>query len=317
MEVENTKNEENNDVKIEVIEDGDTQIEVVDDSPPKPSKYKKMEETPEDANDDELSQYGEKVRKRIQHFQKGYHEARREADTALKEREAAILAAQKVLEENKKLKGSLNENQNSLLEQAKRVVAVELESTRKKYKEAHESGEADKMIEANEELAAAKVKFDRVTNYKPTTLQEDESVVQLPELRPIVPRDEKAESWREENPWFGVDDEMTSLALAYHKKLISEGANPKSEEYYEKINARMRKRFPENFEPTESDDDEVEEKPTKESRPKTNANVVAPATRSSAPKKVRLTQSQLNIAKRLGVPIELYARKVAEQEMRK
>ena len=317
MEAENTKNEENNDVKIEIIDDGDTQVEVIDDTPKKPPKYTEMEDKPKDANEDELSQYGEKVRKRIQHFQKGYHEARREAEVAYKEREAAILAAQKVLEENKKLKGSLNENQNSLLEQAKRVVAVELDNTRKKYRDAHESGEADKMIEANEELAAAKVKFDRVNNYKPTALQEDESVVQLPELKPIVPRDEKAETWRADNPWFGTDDEMTSLALAYHKKIVSEGEDPTSDEYYEKINARMRKRFPENFEPTESDDDEVEEKPTKESRPKTNANVVAPATRSSAPKKVRLTQSQLNIAKRLGVPIELYARKVAEQEMRK
>ena len=136
------------------------------------------------------------------------------------------------------------------------------------------------------------------------------------------PRDEKYEDWREKNTWFGDDEEMTSLALAYHKKIVSAGADPTSDEYYEKINARMRQKFPEYFGP-EDDDDEAEETPAAQSRSKTNeskakapANVVAPASRSTAPKKVRLTESQVNIAKRLGVPLELYARKVAEQQTR-
>jgi len=308
-------------IRVEIVDNGKTEVEIVDDTPEKPKNYKKMEEDPKDADEDELSQYGEKVRRRIQHLQKGYHESRRQADIARQEREEAIKIAHKVVEENKKLKGSLNENQNSLLEQAKRVVSVELDNSRKKYKEAYEAGDSDRLMEANEELAAAKVKFDRVSNYKPTPLHEDDNEVQIPKFSP--PRDEKYEAWREKNTWFGDDEEMTSLALAYHKKIISAGADPTSDEYYEKINSRMREKFPEYFGPEDDDEDE-DEKPAPQSRSKSNAsvtkasaNVVAPATRSTAPKKVRLTESQVNIAKRLGVPLELYARKVAEQETRR
>jgi hypothetical protein len=315
---ENDKKEP--EIRVEIVDDGKTEVEIVDDTPEKPKNYKKMEEDPKDADEDELSQYGEKVRRRIQHLQKGYHESRRQADIARQEREEAIKIAQKVVEENKKLKGSLNENQNSLLEQAKRVVAAELDNSRKRYKEAYEAGDSERLTQANEELAAAKVKFDRVSNYRPTPLQEDENEVQIPKSAP--PRDEKYEEWREKNTWFGDDEEMTSLALAYHKKIVSAGADPSSDEYYEKINTRMRQKFPEYFGP-EDDDDEAEETPAAQSRSKTNegkakasANVVAPASRSTAPKKVRLTESQVNIAKRLGVPLELYARKVAEQQTR-
>lgn len=98
---------------------------------------------------------------------------------------------------------------------------------------------------------------------------------------------------------------MTSFALGVHEKLVKQGVDAESDEYYEKLNRRIRQVFPESF-----DDEVIEEKPVKKAKP---ANVVAPATRSTAPKKIVLTQTQVALAKRLGVPLELYAKKVAEE----
>lgn len=288
--------------------ESDDQIEIVDDTPEEVKKHKKMDDEPKDADDDELSGYGEKVRRRIQHLQKGYHEAKREADEARREREEAVRAAQAIVEENKKLKGSLNQGQEALLEQAKKVVANEIEAAKRKYKEAYESGDPDAIVEAQEALTSVKIKADRMNNFKPTPLQEVETEVQIPQVqsRP-VPVDKKAEKWREQNEWFGNDDEMTSFALGLHNKLVKNGVDPTSDEYYERVNARMRQVFPDAFESEEPADEpeKVDKRPSKSN--------VAPATRSSSPKKVTLTQTQVNIAKRLGVPLELYARKVAEQ----
>jgi len=296
--------------KVVSTEDGNDsdEIEIVDDTPEEVKKHKRMEEAPKEADDEELSGYGEKVRKRIQHLQKGYHEAKREADEAKREREEAIRAAQAIVDENKKLKGSLNQGQEALFEQSKKVVASEVDDAKRKYKEAYESGDSDAIVEAQEALTAVKIRAERVNNFKPTPLQEDVSEVQIPQVqnRP-TPVDKKAEKWRENNEWFGNDDEMTSFALGLHNKLVKNGVDPTSDDYYERVNARMRQVFPDAFESEEpaEEPEKVEKRPTKSN--------VAPATRSSAPKKVTLTQTQVNIAKRLGVPLELYARKVAEQ----
>ena len=297
------KGDDDSEIKIEIEGDGDTEVEIVDDTP---KSTKKMEEPPKDLDEEELSQYGEKVRRRIQHLQKGYHEEKRRTEQAYKEREEAIRVAQTIVEENKKLKGSLNQGQNALLEQAKKAVASEMEDARRKYKEAYESGDSEALVDAQENMTSVKMKLDRVNNFKPTPLQEDETPVTIPQVSAQA-SDPKAEKWREKNEWFGTDDEMTSFALGLHNKLVKNGVDPSSDDYYDKVNSRMRQVFPDAFE-----SEEPAGKPEKEER-RTKSNVVAPATRSSAPKKVVLTQTQVNIAKRLGVPLELYARKVAEQ----
>ena len=293
--------------EIEFAVEGDAEVEVVDDTPPEDRNRKPMTEPPKDFADDELAKYDEGVRKRIQHFTKGYHEERRAKEAALREKEEAIRAAQTIAEENKKLKGSLSQGQQALLEQAKRVVASEVETAKKKYKEAYESGDADALVAAQEELTTAKMKAERVNNFKPTPVQEEKPVVQT-EQNVVAPApDTRALEWQRENQWFGSDEEMTGFALALHNKLVKSGVDPTSDEYYERVNARMRQVFPDAFE---------SEKQTNAQSSSRKSNVVAPATRSTAPKKIVLTKSQVEIAKRLGVPLELYARKVAE-EMRK
>ena len=285
----------------------EVEIEVVDDTPPK-DRNRKASEPPEEVTDEELEGYSEKVRKRLQHFSKGYHDERRAKEAAIREKQALEDLAQKMAEELKSVKGNFNKSQEALVEQAKKVAATELEDAKRKYKQAYEAGEADKVVEAQEELTAAKLKLDKVNNFKPTPLQEDETSVQIQQTAPSsVNRDERAEAWRQENTWFGTDDEMTAFALGLHQKLVKSGVDPKSDEYYDAINSRMRKVFPENFGEADPEPEEVKPK---------RSNVVAPATRSTAPKKIVLTQTQVAIAKRLGVPLELYAKQVAE-EMRK
>lgn len=285
-------------------EDTPFEIEVVDDTPVKDRNRKPLDGAPEDVTDAELESYSEKVRTRIQKFSKGYHDERRAKESALREKDEALKLAQAIVEENNKLKGTVNQNQQTLLEQAKRVVGQELNEAKQKVKAAYESGDSDAMVAAQEELASVKYKSERVANFKPTPLQETENPVSIAHS-PVV--DDRASTWQAENKWFGPDEEMTSFALAVHNKLVKQGIDPKSDEYYNRINSRMRQVFPESFDDADTYEDE---------KPRRKTNVVAPATRSTAPKKIVLTQTQVAIAKKLGVPLELYARKVAE-EMRK
>tara|TARA_B110000091_G_scaffold193492_1_gene218587 strand:+ start:635 stop:1663 length:1029 start_codon:yes stop_codon:yes gene_type:complete len=293
-------------VESEVDTDDDEyEVEVVDDTP-KADRNRKASDPPEDVTDDELEDYSEKVRKRIQHFSKGYHDERRAKEAAFREREELERLSQQLVEENKKLKSNVNKNQTALLEQAKRSAVTDLESAKKQYKEAYEAGDSDGVLSAQESLTNAKIKADRLNNFKLPALQEDETNVKMvPETTPPpVEVDKRAQAWQDANDWFNQDVEMTSYALGLHNKLVNEGINPQSDNYYERIDSRMRQLFPENFE-----GEEVE-------KPKKQSNVVAPATRSTSPKKIRLTQTQYQLSKRLGLTPEQYAKQVA-LDMRK
>ena len=284
----------------------DFDIEVVDDTPPE-DRGRKPSEPPEDVTEEELEAYSDKVRKRIQHFTKGYHDERRAKEQAMREREELERLAQKLVDENNKLKGTVSKNQAVLIEQAKKQVAVELEQAKRAYKDAYESGNGDALLEAQDKLTSARLRSERVENFKVPALQEENNEVQTQEENTVAPvivkPDAKAVQWADANPWFGTDDEMTSFALGLHKKLVTNGIDPQSDEYYQSINARMRQVFPENFEDAQTQ--EVD-------KPKRNQNVVAPATRSTALRKVKLTQTQIAIARRLGVPLEQYAKQVAD-----
>ena len=288
-----------------VTPETNTEIEIVDDTPEKDRNRKPMAEPPADPTDEELEAYSESAKKRLKHFTKGYHEERRAKEAALREKEEAVRVAQAIAEENRKLKGSLSNGQKAFIEQAKRVVERELEDAKRDYKNAYEAGDADALVAAQEKMTSVKLNAEKFNNFTVEPLQEESTVVQTPQPAPV---DEKAEAWKRENEWFGSDDEMTSFALGLHMKLVKSGVNPRSDEYYEMVNSRVRQVFPEKFDSEETAD--------ATSQRTNKRNVVAPATRSTAPKKVVLTQTQVNIAKRLGVPLELYARKVAE-EMRK
>ena len=285
----------------------DSDIEVVDDTPEQDRGRKPLEAAPEDPSEDELAQYSENVRKRIEKFTKGYHDERRAKEAAMREKEEAIRLAQAIIEENKKLKGSLTKGQEALINQARAAVDLEMEKAKRRFKEAYDAGDAEALTDAQEALTTAKLKAERIASFKPTPLQEEEKGVETQQIVQAPQADTKALAWQQENRWFGQDEEMTSFALGLHQKLVKSGIDPRSEEYYERIDSRMRQVFPDAFDPPEDVTEKVE-KPARATK-----SVVAPATRSTASKKIVLTQTQVNIAKRLGVPLELYAKKVAEE----
>lgn len=294
-------------LQVEIESEEAPVVEVAEEEKP---KFSKLGEEPKPLDDNEVNEYSEKVKKRIDHLYKGYKTAQTEAEKAKRDAEEAIRVAQAVIEENKKLKGSLSQGQQALLEQAKKVVSNEVEEAKRKYKNAYESGDSDLLVAAQEELTAAKIKFDRVNNFRPAPLQEEKKEVQIAQPRNEAPPvDAKAERWAQENSsWFGRDKEMTSFAYGYHAKLLDSGVDPTSDEYYEKLNSRMRKVFPEAFEAEEPPEQETK---TQVQRQKPS-NVVAPATRSTAPKKVVLSKDQVKLASRLGLTPEQYAREVAK-----
>lgn len=290
------------------VEEAEPEVEVVDDTPEQDRGRKPMDEAPKDVTDEELSKYDEGVRKRIQHFTKGYHEERRAKETALREKDEAFRLAQQIVEENKRLKGSLSTNQNALLEQAKRSVASDMEEARRKYKSAYESGDSDALVSAQEEMTSVKLKADKINSFRPAPLQEEENAVQTRQQVYQEPRvDPKLISWKDENQWFGENKRMTAYALGLHEDLINEGIPAGTDEYYRRINSDIRERFSDQFESGKQADAQT---------PSKTSNNVAPATRSTAPKKIVLTKTQVELAKRLGLTNEQYARAVAA-EMRK
>lgn len=298
--------------EIEIETDpAEAEIEVVDDTPEKDRGREPMKTPPPaDLSDEDLEKYDLSVRSRIKQVQKGYHEERRAKEAAHREKEEALRLAQQLVEENKRLKGTLSEGQTAFIEQAKLVAENEVEKARAAYKAAYEAGDSDALVAAQEALTAAKLKVDRVSNFKPTPLQDTETEVQPASQPQQVQVDPKLRAWQDRNPWWGNNKRMTAYALGYHSELVENGYSAGSDDYYKAIDTEMRARFPDMFESGKAE--KTEDAPT----PPKKSNVVAPATRSTAPKKIVLTKTQVELAKRLGVPLELYARKVAE-EMRK
>tara|TARA_A100001201_G_scaffold128615_1_gene113706 strand:+ start:283 stop:1263 length:981 start_codon:yes stop_codon:yes gene_type:complete len=293
------KTEEDYAKEIEPEAETELDIEVVDDTP-KEDQGRKASEPPEDVTDEELEGYSAKVKKRINKIQKGYHDERRAKEAAERERQEAIRVAKQLAEENKALKGDVFKGREAMLEQAKKQSADELTAAKGEYKAAYEAGDSEKVLEAQDRLTAARVRAEKLKDFKLEPLQDTEDSVTMAD-NDSQQVDTKAQEWASRNTWFGKDQEMTQLAYGLHQKLVEQGVDPSSDEYYEKIDSRVRELFPDNFE---------------DAPKKKRANVVAPATRSTSPKKVTLTQTQVRLAKRLGLTNEQYARQLVE-DMRK
>jgi len=301
-----TENEGNIEVEVE----GDNvEIEIENDTPPEDRGVNPIKSDPSEIPDDEIRQYSDNVKKRIQQLTHSRHDERRAKEEAIREREAAIAYAKQIADENAKLKEKLSTGETTLIKTMQVATEKELDEAKRKYKEALYTGDADKIATAQEEFSKAVIKAEKVKGFKPAQQENLQPVENQPYNPPQQHIDTKAERWKNENPWFGqsgsagVDDEMTYFAMGLHKKLTRDHGDhyASTDEYYERINARMREKFPEYF--------------GKQAEPETYrrpASVVAPASRSSPPKKLKLTQSEANTAKRLGVPIQEYAKQLAK-----
>ena len=298
------------------------EIEIEDDTPPA-DRDRKAAPPPDDPTEDELASYDEKVQQRIKKFTRGYHDERRAKEQAMREREAAEDFARKVFEENKRLQQQLANGSKEYIATSKTAAQAELDAAKEKYRKAYEAGDADAVVEAQTQIAKATVKLDRAETLKPIEVEDkgEYKPAQVESNQPKVsPRTKR---WLESNSdWFGVDDEMTLAAMGVDKKLAKEyGADyVGTEEYFSVVDKTMRKRFPEYFETQSAEEDDQpqqkrstpadeDEPPRRASKPST---VVAPASRSSSPSRIKLKQSQVALARKLGITPEQYAKQVAK-----
>ena len=296
---------------IEVEVEGTTtnevpEIEVVDDTPPEDQNREPMKEAPAEVTDEELQNYSDNVKKRIQHFSKGYHEERRAKEAALREREETLRLAKALIDENTRLKQNVGQGQQFMYQQAKDKATKDLLDAKQAAKTAFESGDTDAFIEAQEKLVEAKNRVERL-RVPPPPLQPKETVVKSAE--PQI--DPKTRAWYEKNPWMGQDERRTAVALVIHKELERNGVEIGSDDYFNQLDKELKQFFPAAY-PQE----EVKVQESKESKPKP-PSVVAPASRSTAPRKLVLTKSAERIAKNLGLTLEQYARQVIEDERKK
>jgi len=293
-------------------------VEVIDDTPPEDrGRVPLPKEVVDELEKDDLEEYSEKVKKRLGQMKKVWHDERREKERAAREKDEALRFAQAQMEENKRLKQRLGNGEKAYIQEVTKAANTDLAVAKEKLKVAYESGDAEKIADAQEKLTDAKIKIQQYARFQPA-LQSQESGVQTTQQAqaPQVPAapviDPKAEAWKQKNSWFGVDEEMTALALGLHAKLERSGVDPRSDEYYRQIDSTMRKRFADYFD-VDSDEPTQTKEAEKPARTK-QATVVAPVTRSTAPRQVRLTPTQVALAKKLGLSNEQYARELMKLE---
>jgi hypothetical protein len=292
-------------------EGGKPNIEVEDDTPEQDRGREPMpKEIVDELEADELEEYSDKVKTRLKQMKKVWHDERRAKEQALREQQEAISATQRLLDENRKLKSTLTKGEESLLFSYKQSAEYETEAARRAYREAYEAGDTDKVLAAQEQLSAATYKLQQINNYRPA-LQPEEKAVEYEAQPTVIPKpDTKTLAWQERNTWYGSDSEMTAAALGLHQKLVTE-RGPQfagTDEYWATVDKTMSRRFPEYFgEALEADTGDTREIARKR-------NVVAPASRSRSPRKIVLKQSQLALAKKLGLTPEQYARELVKTE---
>ena len=298
---------------------GEINVEVVDDRPEEDQVYP----TP-DGSDPELEDYGTKVQKRIKKLRREFHEERRAKEASDRLANEAVNYTQNLQVENQRLIKLVQNSQSALTEQSKHRAQASLSIAEENFKQAHESGDSTAIASAQKDLTNAQlaqayapaVSQKIIDNWKREVLAEGNVA---PEQQQHVPQaqaepDPKAIAWQEQNSWFGTDTEMTSFAYGVHERLVrDEGIDPDTDEYYQLIDQRMKEVFPAQFSGGNNSSNEsiiVETAPRQKANP-----VVAPAVRSGGPmpSRVTLTQTQVRLAKRLGLTPQQYAAQLVKE----
>ena len=299
--------DEDTKVDIEVEGDAKLEIEVEDDTPAEDRNKQPMpEKIVKEIEQDELEAYSDEVKTKLKQLKKVYHDERRAKEEAFREQQEAIEATRRLMEENRKMKQILQNGEKEYVDAVKNSAQLQIELAKQAYKDAYDTGDSDKMLEAQQALSRSTMQLERANNFKLPPLQEENFEVQTRQERPqpVQRPDDKAMSWQERNSWFGSNRSMTAYALGLHEELRDNGVEVGSDEYYSKLDKTMRKRFPEQF------SDTIE----KEETPKKAQTVVASATRSTGSKKVQLKKSQVALAKKLGLTPEQYVKELLKLE---
>lgn len=298
--------QETEEVQIELEgEEATTEEAVVVEETQPEETQPEVQETSEDSTEKEVADYSESVKKRINKLTYKIKEAERRE-------QAALDYAKNVQEELNKTNENLSQKDKSLYDEYSARVASQLATAEDKYKTAYDLGDTDAMLEHQKDVAKLAVELESLNRVKPeeeqkseTTNVEEQVQQQATEQAQAQPTpDPKAQDWAKKNEWFGTDLAMTTSAFAFHRELVeSEGFDPSSDEYYQEIDKRMVENFPHKFNVGEvSQTNNVQE------------NVAAPSRgargKTGKGRTVKLSPSQVAIAKRLGVPLEEYAKHI-------
>jgi len=296
--------------KVEIETNDDVEIEIVDDTPEKDRGRRPLDREVEDPTDDEIESYTQGAQKRIKELTHARHDERRAKESLLREKQELERLAQHYVEENKKLKQYVHTGTEQYTTMAKTAAEAELDKARQEYKAAQEAFDTDAIIAAQEKLFEAKIKLQNAQNFRPPALQEENFDVQPRQQAPEPVRaDEKTLRWQAKNQWFGTDgfEEVTSFALGLHQKLVNNGVDPRSDDYFEQIDARVKSKFPEVFGGNE-------DKPRSVETPRRPSSVVAPASRSTGTRKIQLTPSQAALIKKYNLDPKKYVAEVLKLE---
>jgi len=307
----------------EVSDEADAQdealsVEIIDDTPEPDRNVAPLDaEAVKELENDDLNNYGKRVRSRMEKLTKVWHDERRAKESAGRERQEALVLAQRIMEENKRLKATLTEGEKQFATTIQSAAELELEAAKRNYRDAYESGDADRIVDANQRLTEASMKQDKAKNFKPSVREEAQEIEIPTQQQPVQQYDPRTSAWLAKNPWYGDETKpaMTSLAWGVHVGLTKQygQAYAGTEEYFNRIESEVRKRFPEEF-PDDVQTQSENDKGTQRTGTTRASPVVAPATRSTASKKIVLKSSQVAIAKKLGLTPEQYAREMQKLE---
>lgn len=301
---------QNTELEVKVGAGGDdVEVEIIDDTPEKDRGRKPLEREVADPTDEEIDTYSDGVKKRIKELTHARHDERRAKEALAREKAELEAFAQRIHEENQKLRQYVSSGSEQYAASQVQLAETEVEAAKRKLKEATEAFDTDGIIAAQEAMLEAKMKVQAAKNFRPPTLQAEEKAVQTQQPEVSRPQmDDKTLRWQAKNQWFGAPgyEEMTSFALGLHQKLVNNGVDPRSDSYFEQIDARIKSTFREFF--------GEEDKPKSGDGSRKPATVVAPAARSTGPRKVQLTTHQVALAKKFGLTPQQYAEQVAKLE---
>ena len=311
-EVEEEQGKPEADFDIDIDAEGDVDIQIEDDTPEADRRARPLDKEVEDPTEEEIENYTQGAQNRIKQLTHARHDERRAKEAISREKEELERMTAAILEENRKLKEYVKSGEVTYAETLQAKAEAEMEMARRKYKEAQESYDSDAMLEAQENLTDAKMKLESAKNFRPTPLQTESSAVQIQSSSQEAPRlDDKTLRWQAKNQWFGSPgyEEMTAFALGLHQKLVATGVDPRSDDYFARVDGRLKQVFPELLGISESADRKAE--PVKKP-----ATVVASSSRSTGAKKVvKLTTTQQRLAEKFGLSHKQYAQEVLKLEI--
>lgn len=298
------------------VDSDDVEIEIIDDTPEEDRDRGPAAEGIEDPTEEELNEHRGKVQKRLRELTRARHDERRRADQLARENEELARAARALAGQTQQMKEYIAMGQNAYITKSKELATIAAAAARNQLRQAYDAGDSEAIAAAQEAMTTAQMQLQEANSFRANPLPTQEEPAYNPQQQqaarvPAQPQvDDRTMDWKVDNPWFQRkgDEDMTDYAMSVHAKLVRNNGEEitRTPKYFQEIDRAMRKAFPDRF---DEDDRGTQAPATK--RP---SNVVAPARRGTAAKKIRLTRTQVNIAKRLGITPEGYARQLVALE---